>query len=199
MNELAAFDDVELLLIDGNNLLHRTAGGPGEAGARILLARLRAVMPVHMEAVVVLDGPPDPGAPMREQASRHLQIRHAGRLSADDVIVGLVADRSFVQRPRTTVVSDDRALRDRVTRIGGLARRLAWLIVRLEMPPRGPRVAPGSSIAGSRPRRPAPARPPEPTDDASTKDADAVPERRWQPGRGATRKRGNAHRGRTRG
>jgi hypothetical protein len=198
MNQPLAFADVELLLIDGNNLLHRTAGGPGEVAARILLAQLRAAMPPDMDAVVVLDGPPDPGGPMREMAGRHLQIRHAGRLSADDVIVGLVTARSFAQRPRTTVVSDDRALRDRVTRLGSLARRLQWLTDLLAMPPRGPRAAAGTTIAGSRPQRPAPMRPPEAPESAPMKDGEGPEERRWQPGRGATRKRGNARRGRPR-
>jgi hypothetical protein len=196
MSRGAPFDGVRLLLVDGNNLLHRTAGGPGPVAARILLGQLRATMPPGMNAIVVLDGPPDPGGPMRETAGRSLEIRHAGRLSADDVIVGLVAAQPFEGRSRTVVVSDDRALRDRVARLGGVARRLHWLEESLTLPRRGPRSAAGSSIAGARPALPAAGRPTAAPDAGTVDDPDGTDERRWEPGRGATRKRGNAHRGR---
>jgi hypothetical protein len=207
MSPATPFGEVHLLLVDGNNLLHRTAGGPGIVTARLLLGRLRAVMPASMKAIVVLDGPPDPGAPMREAAGSSLEIRHAGRHSADDIIVGLVADQSYQDRARTVVVSDDRALRDRVAHLGGLARRLQWLDGSAALAPRGPRSAPGESVAGPRPPRPARPSPghdphrsssgaaagPEPGPEGGPGEAD---EHRWEPGRGATRKRGNAHRGR---
>jgi len=191
-----AFGEVRLLLVDGNNLLHRVAGGPGLVAARLLLGQLRATMPPGMSAIVVLDGPPDPGGPMREAVGKSLEIRHAGRLSADDVIVGLVAAQSFDGRARTVAVSDDRALRDRVSRLGGLARRLQWLEESLALPRRGPRSAAGSSIAGARPALPAARRSAAAPAAGAADDPDSSSPRRWEPGRGATRKRGNAHRGR---
>lgn len=200
MSRLAPFEGVRLLLVDGNNLLHRTAAGPGPVGARILLARLRAAMPPGMEAIVVLDGPPDPGAPMREAAGPNVEIRHAGRHSADDVIVRLVQERPPFERARVVAVSDDRALRDRVTGLGGIARRLDWIESSLALPPRGPRAPAGSSIASARPPRSAPGKPGPGMGQGAAKGAEEDPDEsarpRWQPGRGATRKRGNAHRGR---
>jgi hypothetical protein len=185
MNPPTPFAGVELLLVDGNNLLHRVAGGPGPVAARLLLGRLRAAMPPTTRAIVILDGSPDPRAPMREAAGRNLEMRHAGRFSADDVIVDLVAEQPFARRSQTVVVSDDRALRERVSRLGGLARRLHWLEETLALPPRGPRSAAGTGLGGSRPS-PTVAAPGEPDDGATP---------RWEPGRGATRKRGNPRRG----
>ena len=195
MSTEAPFSDVRLLIVDGNNLLHRVAGGPGQVAARLLLGRLRAAMPPETRAIVVLDGSPDPRAPMRETAGRNLEIRHAGRRSADDVIVDLVAEQPFSGRSRTVVVSDDRALRDRVSRLGGLARRLQWLDGSLALPPRGPRAPAGTTLAGPRPARPAPTRNPAAGAAGPADQPDDGGAPRWEPGRGATRKRGNPRRG----
>jgi len=179
MSEKAPFVEVGLVVVDGNNLLHRTAGGPGPTAARLLLARLRAALPAGVRAIVVLDGPPDPGGPLREVIGPSLEVRHSGRQSADDVIVAIVDQQSYADRARTIVVTDDRALTERVRHLGGRARRLDWLQAILEPPRRAPRLPPGSGIA---PRAPG-------------GEADEEPERpSWRPGRGATRKRGNPRR-----
>jgi hypothetical protein len=153
-------------------------------------------MPPTTRAIVVLDGSPDPRAPMRETAGRNLEMRHAGRFSADDVIVNLVTEQPFALRSQTVVVSDDRALRDRVSRLGGLGRRLHWLEESLALPPRGPRSAAGTGLGGSRPVRRAPAAGPGAPGGGGTEDPDEGGAPRWEPGRGATRKRGNPRRGR---
>ena len=77
---------------------------------------------------------------------------------------------------RITLVSDDRALTDRARHLGAMTQRLDWLQNLLDHPP------PAAAKAGIGARKPP--RPPR-----------AEPEREpWQPGRGATRKRGNPRR-----
>lgn len=193
MSAGAPFAEIGLLIVDGNNLLHRTAGGPGPTAARLLLSRLHAALPTGVRGTVVLDGPPDPGGPMREALGPNLEVRHSGRQSADDVIVAIVDQQPHGERVRIIVVTDDRILTERVRRLGGRARRLDWLQASLELPRRGPRLPPGSSIGSSRPPRPAG---PPPTS-APTGEEDERPA--WRPGRGATRKRGNPRRGRPAG
>jgi hypothetical protein len=206
--------EIDRLYVDGNNLLHRRAGTPGggapSAGAvRLLLASMRAAVPETIDAVLMLDGQPDPGAPSRQKIRNGLEVRHAGRVDADSVLVEMVASRPFSDRWRTLVVSDDRALSERVRHAGGRVARLDWLdglLRRVESgaPAAGPGTTrPHASISQDRPpptvRPPRPARPimleptlreggPDPDDDT-----DARPP--WRPGRGATRKRGNPRKG----
>ncbi len=196
MSARSPFDGVSLLIVDGNNLLHRTAGGPGPSAARVLIPRLRAVMPVGMRVSIVLDGMPDPGAPLREHIGS-VAISHAGRRSADDAIVEEVEHRMYDERPGTIVVTDDRGLADRIKRLGALHRRIDWLQEALDLSRRGSRV-PGSPSApigrpGIRPP-PSHARAATPADGAPTDEPERAP---WSPGRGATKKRGNPRRGRT--
>jgi hypothetical protein len=196
----APFDDVSLLVIDGNNLLHRTAGGPGPSAARVLIPRLRTVLPSGVRVSLVLDGMPDPGAPIREHVGQ-IEIQHAGRRTADDAIVEAVEHRSFGDRPRTIVVTDDRALADRVKRLGALHRRVDWLQDVLDLARRGPRTpGPGASPAGVPIGRPG-IRPPRTTapaiDTAANTPTDEAERAPWSPGRGATKKRGNPMRRRS--
>ena len=196
MSGRSPFDGVGLLIVDGNNLLHRTAGGPGPSAARVLIPRLRAVMPVGMRVSIILDGMPDPGAPLHEHVGS-VAISHAGRRSADDAIVEAVEQRMYDERPGTVVVTDDRGLADRIKRLGALHRRIDWLQDALDLSRRGSRV-PGSppapiGRAGVRPPPPS-ARATAPADGAPTEESERAP---WSPGRGATRKRGNPRRGRT--
>lgn len=199
------FAGVELLLVDGNNLLHRLAGGPEPTAVRLLLARLRAVVPASSSAIVMLDGAPDPGAPMRRRIDAHLEVRHSGgRLDADDRLVAIVADWPLTNRAAITVVTDDRALADRIRRLGGRPRRLEWLTMVLERPTAGgPGHAPGRGFGGPAAGRRAareigPDRPAEEAAEDSGDDVEAAARPPWTPGRGATRKRGNPHRARRR-
>ena len=198
---------LELLLVDGNNLLHRTSGGAQGAAARQLVTGLRARLPESITCIVVLDGPPDPGGPAREKYGARLEVRHAGRRDADAAIVEIVQQRQPHERSGIVVVTDDRALADRVRAAGGLTRRLDWLVAFLDRRPRPgavlvgePRVAP----AIGRPGVPRPVRSPRPSpagptaaDEGSTLEED--PRDPWRPGRGATRKRGPARRAPHRG
>lgn len=183
---------VRVLLIDGNNLLHATAGDAGDAPRRGLLARLAARIPPEVETMLVLDGAPDPGAPTRSRVRHGLEIRHSGRLSADAVLLRALESRPFEQRDAVVVVSNDIALGDAARRSGGRARRVEWLEQRLAADPR--RIA-GSSIGGPRPHAGGGMPPGHPIGSAG--EAPTEDERQpWRPGRGATRKRGNPRRGR---
>src|SRR3989304_1391435 len=180
MSEKTPFVEVGLVVVDGNNLLHRTAGGPGPTAAAPLLARRRAALPAGVRAIVVLDGPPDPGGPLREVIAPSLEVRHSGRQSAGDVIGGIVGQPAYAHRPRTIVVPADRALTERVRHLGGRARRLDWLQAILEPPRRGPRLPPGSGIAPSPPPPP----PPAAGAPAPGSEADEEADRpSWRPGR----------------
>ncbi len=208
MSGRAPFDEISLLVIDGNNLLHRTAGGPGPSAARVLIPKLRTVLPSGVRVSLVLDGMPDPGAPLREHIGQ-VTIAHAGRRSADDAIVEAVEHRAFGERPRTIVVTDDRALAERIKRLGALHRRVDWLQGVLDLAHRGPRSGgpsrglepvdgPGASAGGpiGRPgvRLPRATRPTSEVAGQAPDEAERTP---WSPGRGATRKRGNPMRRRS--
>jgi hypothetical protein len=170
-------DDVELLIIDGNNLLHRTAGSVESGALRALLAQLRQHVGPGVQTVLMLDGHAAPGSPARQRISGSLEVRQSGSATADDAIVELLAARPYTARARTVIVSDDRALVERARSAGGRTQRLDWLQALLAGPPGG-----GSGSIG-RPRRP-PSGPPADEERES-----------WRPGRGATRKRGNPRRG----
>ena len=177
----APLADVDLLLVDGNNLLHRTTGGVEAAAVRGLVTRLRA-LPGRPSTIILLDGHAAPGVSSVERAGRGLEIRRAGVPSADDVLVDLARAQPIDQRARTLVVTDDRALTERVRAIGGRTQRLAWLEGLLARPP-------GRVVGVGRPHvavTPAPG-------------AEEDERTAWQPGRGATRKTGNPRRAGRRG
>ena len=120
--------ELELLVIDGDNLLHRVRGMRDDAGLHWLLPRLRAWRPAEVQVLLMLDGSPGPGMGRRQQAAPGIQMQHSGRLDADTAIVELVRARGYAERMRTVVVTDDRQLSDRVRYGGVLVRRLDWLI-----------------------------------------------------------------------
>jgi hypothetical protein len=170
-----AFAAIEVLLIDGNNLLHRLAGSADPAALRGLLPRLAAAIPEDVATTVVLDGHSAPGSGRSQRIRRGFEIRHAGSRSADDALLELVR-----AAPRgATLVSDDRALRDKAQHLGAHTERLAWLEGLIGAA--GPRPGIGG---GSRPSRA----------DLAPPTRDEVERPPWRPGRGATRKRGNPRR-----
>jgi hypothetical protein len=171
----APVPDLELLVIDGDNLLHRVRGMRDDAGLHWLLPRLRAWRPAGVQVLLMLDGSPGPGMGRRQQAAPGIQMQHSGRLDADTAIVELVRARGYAERMRTVVVTDDRQLSDRVRYGGVLVRRLDWLIDLLGRPNPGSaeaaksvamtgpatiRTAPAASrttsASGSGPGRPSP-------------------------------------------
>jgi hypothetical protein len=171
-------EGITRLLIDGNNLLHRTSGSVDAGAQRLLLAKLNGVIPPTIHTVLMLDGHAASGTDRRQRVRRGLEIHHAGSLSADDALLLLIRDIAQADRPQVTLVSDDRTLYEKARHLGARTQRLAWLEALLERPqPESRAVRVG---AGKPPAQPAP----------------AEPEREpWKPGRGATRKRGNPRRG----
>jgi len=178
------FGEIQVLLIDGNNLLHRISGSVEPGAIRLLLARLRGVIPATLSTVLMLDGHADSGTSRTEKVGKGFEIRHSGSISADDAILRLIDKYPPADRTAITVVSDDRAFTDRARRLGAHTQRLAWLENVMGMPGSA-----GAAIgAGKAPRRqPANSRP------ATTAAAEDDREP-WRPGRGATRKRGNPKR-----
>ena len=170
---------IELLLIDGNNLLHRISGGVDEGTQRQLLARLQSVLPATIRTILMLDGHPASGTGRRHQVTKILEIHHAGSLSADDALLNLIKDRAAHTRAGVTLVSDDRALTDRARHLGAHTQRLAWL-EQLFAAGSQPTVG----IGGGKRRQGQAVEPEDPQREP------------WQPGRGATKKRGNPRRGR---
>jgi hypothetical protein len=185
----ADFDGVEILLIDGNNLLHRVSGSVEPGAQRLLLARLRSAVPATLATVLMLDGHADSGTSRTERVGRGLEIRHSGSISADDAILRLIDKYQPSERAGITVVSDDRRFTDRARHLGAHTQRLAWLENVIGMPgEKGAAIGAGKPPAGRPPGGKFESTPPsgegETTDDREP----------WRPGRGATRKRGNPKR-----
>jgi rRNA-processing protein FCF1 len=159
------FDGIQMLLIDGNNLLHRLSGSADPGAQRTLIARLRGVLPSAIDTVLMLDGHSESGA-RSTKVGHSFEIRHSGSLNADDAIVRLVDGHPRGLRSSVTVVSDDRALRDRANHLGAHTKRLDWILDQL-----------GLTAA---------------TATGSDENGDERPS--WSPGRGATKKKGNPRR-----
>ncbi len=185
---MTQLDGVDLLLIDGNNLLHRLSGNANEGEQRLLLARLRGTLPTELRTILMLDGHAASGTGRRERLTAHLDVRHSGSVSADDALLELVRDQPLLTRAGTVVVTDDRALTERIRSAGGRTQRLQWLEALI-----GTRAAGGQSGIGAGRRRPG--RSPARADNAAARDEERPA---WTPGRGATRKRGNPRRQRHR-
>lgn len=141
--------DLALVLIDGDNLLHRVRGMRDEAGVAWLLPRLVAWRPPGVQVTVVLDGVPDPGSPRRQRAASGITWEHSGRLDADTAIVEVAGARPYADRVRTVVVTDDRGLAERARHVGVLTRGVEWLVEQLNRPP-----IPGPAGTGGRPTVP---------------------------------------------
>jgi hypothetical protein len=177
------------LLVDGTNLLHSISRTAGAAPPAALIGRLRAVVPAQVAIELVFDGPPERGL-RGERIASGTSVRYGGPRSADAVILALIDDVRLVDGPDGTagllVVTDDRDLRHEARFRGARTAGSAWLLGRLAS---GRLSSP--SIGNPRPPRSAPS----PTN-ASLSDGDPAETDRvgWQPGRGATTKRGNPKR-----
>jgi rRNA-processing protein FCF1 len=179
VSDRTSFVAIEVLLIDGNNLLHRLSGSADPAALRGLLPRLATAIPEEVGTVLMLDGHPAPGSGRATRVRRGFEVRQSGSRSADDALLDLVRATHAGSRAMTTVVTDDRSLTDRIRHLGAHTQRLAWLAGIL-----GAGESTGSAI-GSGARRDQ--RPSEP-------EAAEIERTPWRPGRGATRKRGNPRR-----
>jgi hypothetical protein len=186
MSTKVSVDELELLLIDGDNLLHDVRGRRDEGGVAWLLPRLSGWRPRDLRIVVALDGHPAPGEANRSRATRGIEFHHSGRRSADDLIIDLLRAQPYAGRSRTAVVTRDRGLQARATRAGGITRSVDWLMRQVAG-------GGGASVAkGSRPVGIGQGKPPKGQGGPSATDEDD--HAGWQPGRGATRKKGNPKR-----
>jgi hypothetical protein len=186
--------DIEVLLIDGNNLLHRVSGSVEEGVQRQLLARLRGAVPTTLATVVMLDGHAAAGTSRTEKIGRGMEIRHSGSRSADDALLDIVDRTPFAERAAMTIVTDDRALTDRAKHLGARTQRLAWLERLMDLPTAGAAtggIGGGSVGSSRRARQQTQGTGGSPATTEGATDEDRPP---WTPGRGATRKRGNPKR-----
>jgi hypothetical protein len=192
---------VERLLLDGNNLLHALSTGPDAAPQAALIGRLRAVIPAGIRIEIVFDGPPDKGL-HGTRLAHGLTVRHAGRLTADAMLLRLVTDSTGgLPDPRTTpallVVTDDGRLAHDLRTRGAGTIGTSWIVRRLARPRLAapsvgrPRPPAGSGIGGS---RGTPASTGGDPGSGAARDAEAA-RPGWRSGRGATAKRGNPRRG----
>ena len=183
---VASIDGLDLLLIDGDNLLHDVRGSRDEGGVAWLLPRLSGWRPPDLRIVIGLDGHPPPGETSRKKATRGIEFHHAGRRSADDILIDLLRAQPYAGRSRTAVVTRDRGLQARATRAGGQTRSVDWLMRQLAGPSK--RGSQGSKPVGVGQGQPTA----QPHYDPFAPDADDGSP--WQPGRGATKKKGNPKR-----
>jgi predicted RNA-binding protein with PIN domain len=183
---VASIDDLDLLLIDGDNLLHDVRGSRDEGGVAWLLPRLSGWRPRHLRIVVGLDGHPAPGEASRKKATRGIEFHYSGRRSADDLLIDLLKAQPFAGRSRTAVVTRDRGLQARASRAGGQTRSVDWLMREVSAPSKGGATGARSVSIGQ--GKPAASRHYDPY---APEEADRAA---WQPGRGATKKRGNPRR-----
>ena len=172
-------DGIEVLLIDGNNLLHRVKGTADPAAQRTLIPRLRGAIPTTIATVMMLDGYADSGTSRVEKVGKGFEIRHSGSMTADDAILRLIDGHAPSGRSEITVVTDDRGLTEKARHLGALTERLSWLEQLIGLPP-----GKATGIGAGKPPAKGPPTPP--------RDEDREP---WKPGRGATKKRGNPRRG----
>ncbi len=183
---VVSLDDIDLLLIDGDNLLHDVRGSRDEGGVAWLLPRLSGWRPTHLRIIIALDGHAAPGQAGRQKATRGIEFHHAGRRSADDLLIDLLGAQPFAGRSRTAVVTRDRALQARTNRAGGQTRSVDWLMRQVSGGPKG--ATKGAAPVGIGQGKPNTQRHYDPY----RPDEDARPS--WEPGRGATKKKGNAKR-----
>jgi hypothetical protein len=148
---------VEVVLIDGNNVLHaladpgRTAaaGGVPALPASAVIARLRAAIPPPVRIELHLDGPP-PG--IKGRVATGMTVEYSRRAKADDLILDRLARQLNDGGPASTwsilVVSDDRELRDAVAARGARTAGTAWLLRRLAGTDRPTQGRPGTVPVG---------------------------------------------------
>jgi hypothetical protein len=168
------------VIVDGSNLLHALTRGADRTPAAALIGRLRGLIPGDITIDLVFDGPAERSL-RGERIASGLRVRYSGPRSGDDLILALVDEMRVTAGPESTgtilVVSDDRDLRDRLRARGARSAGTSWLIGRLE---RGRIAAPSSG-------NPRPRRTHGPMDDDDSPSG-------WEPGRGATSKRGPSRR-----
>jgi len=143
---------VELVLIDGNNLLHALpgrgrSGAPGEAPppASAIIGRIRSAIPPGVRVELIFDGSP---SGITGRLATGMSVEYSRRASADDLILDRVSRQLDAGGPASTwpilAVTDDRALREGVRTRGGRSAGTAWLFRRLDGTDRAVQGRPGT-------------------------------------------------------
>ena len=192
----------EWLLIDGTNLLHALSKSKVAAPRSALIGRLRGAVPASIAIDVVFDGPAERGI-RGERIASSLRVRYSGGRTADAVLLSLVDETRAVDGPLGTaailVVTDDRDLRHGLRLRGARTAGAKWLLGRLDRADRSTG-SKGSGAGAPMGQRPPGSRPPGPrpssagNDPGHDADGDGDDGPRWEPGRGATVKKGNPRR-----
>ncbi len=196
-------EGVSRLIVDGTNVLYAISRSPTPIPAAALIGRLRGIVPPGVAITVVLDGSPEHGLVARQVAAG-VEVRYAGRYTADELIVRLLQERR-PEAPGMLVITDDIELSHSVRSVGARTARTGWLIGRLgrqrlvSPSPGRPGLipTPASSVGWGTGRSRADAGSGVGAgsgDGVEAGDSDAAEPPRWSPGRGATRKRGPSHR-----
>ncbi len=170
------FTGVRRLVVDVNNVLGALPRSRTSLTATTLLPRLRALVPSGGTLELVFDGPPAPGA---GRPGPGIIARHAAPRTADELILDLIraaGSPSPGDDASILVITDDIDLRRSARDLGAATAGTAWLIRRAE------RMTVGT---------PSVARPRPPLLQGVGADEERAG---WQPGRGATAKRGNPRR-----
>jgi hypothetical protein len=147
---------VELVLIDGNNLLHALRGRGREGGgyggpaaapqpASAIIGRIRSAIPPSVKVELILDGSP---SGITGRLATGMSVEYARRSTADELILNRLSRQLDEGGPASTwpilAVTDDRALRDGVRTRGGRSAGTAWLLRRLDGTERPIRGRPGT-------------------------------------------------------
>ena len=138
---------VELVLIDGNNLLHalRRGGSGGHGGPRgggspeppqpasAIIGRIRSAIPPSVKVELILDGSP---SGITGRLATGMSVEYSRRSTADELILNRLSRQLDEGGPASTwpilAVTDDRLLRDGVRSRGGRSAGTAWLLRRLD-------------------------------------------------------------------
>lgn len=118
---------VELVLVDGNNLL-----GSSRLPAGAVIGPIRAAIPAGVRVELFFDGPP---RGVTGRLATAFSVRYSGRATADSLILDVVTRQGREHGPAGTwsilVVSDDRELRDAARMAGARSAGAAWLAGRV--------------------------------------------------------------------
>ena len=166
------------LLVDGTNLLHALSQTAERMPSAALIGRLRGIIPADIPIQLIFDGPPEHGL-RGERIASGVSVRYSGARTADSVILSIVGEAAATGGDALTgeilVVTDDADLRNKLRMRGARSAGAAWLLGRLD----------SRRLVSPGPGNPRPPRAAEADDERGP---------RWQPGRGATAKKGPAHR-----